>query len=107
MHGACPAKRVAPTWMLVSLLLVTAPIHAVAQTRDVRPATGTAVITGLVVSDDGDAKPVRKARVTCVGPDVPGRTTITDDAGRFVFAALTAGRYTITASKPAWITTSY
>ena len=78
-----------------------------AQVRDVRAAAGTAAITGVVVSDDVDAKPVRKARVTCGGSDVPGHTTITDDAGRFVFTGLTAGRYTIAASKPTWITTTY
>ena len=53
---------------------------------------GTAVLSGIVVSDDAEARPVRKARVTCSSPNVSGNTTITDDGGRFVFAGLPAGR---------------
>jgi hypothetical protein len=89
------------------LVLGVLEVPAAAQTRDVRATAGTAVITGIVVSDDPEAKPVRKARVTCGAPDVPGHTTITDDAGRFVFAGLPAGRYTVSASKPTWVTMSY
>jgi carboxypeptidase family protein len=76
--------------------------------RDARgPVRGTAVLSGIVVSDDAEARPVRKARVTCGSPDVPGHTTITDEGGRFVFARLPAGRYMVGASKAAWVTTSY
>ncbi|HEX9365803.1 MAG TPA: carboxypeptidase-like regulatory domain-containing protein, partial [Vicinamibacterales bacterium] len=76
-----------------------------AQTRDARAAArGTAVLSGVVVSDDADARPVRKARVTCSSPDVSGHTTITDDGGRFMFAGLPAGRFTVAASKAAWVT---
>ncbi len=76
--------------------------------RDARgPARGAAVISGVVVSDDADARPVPKARVTCSSPDVSGHTTITDAGGRFVFIGLPAGRYTVGASKTAWVTTSY
>jgi hypothetical protein len=92
---------------VLGLLGALVPAGVTAQTRDVRTSAGTAVITGVVVSDDADAKPVRKARVTYGGPDAQGNTTITDDQGRFVFAGLPAGRYTIAASKPTWITTSY
>ncbi|HTM27454.1 MAG TPA: carboxypeptidase-like regulatory domain-containing protein [Vicinamibacterales bacterium] len=78
------------------------------QARDPRATIrGTAAISGVVVSDDGEARPVRKARVTCGSPDASGRTTITDDGGRFVFDGLPAGRYTVTASKPAWVTIAY
>ena len=92
---------------VLGILGLLAPMPAFAQIRDLRPVAGTGVITGVVVSDDADAKPVRKARVTCGGADVAGQSTITDDAGRFVFEGLMAGRYTITASKATWITTSY
>jgi uncharacterized protein (DUF2141 family) len=79
-----------------------------AQTRDARgPVRGTAVISGVVVSDDAEARPVRKARVTCSSPDVSGHTTITDDRGRFVFTGLPAGRYSVGASKVAWVAVSY
>jgi len=79
-----------------------------AQVRDTTGAAhGTGIISGIVVSADQEARPVRKARVTCGSQDVPGHTTITDDAGRFVFVGLTAGRYTIAASKASWVTMAY
>lgn len=98
----------------VSVLRVLAVLAALSgpaageQARDIRgPVRGTGVISGVVVSDDVEARPVRKARVTCGSPDVTGNTTITDDAGRFAFAGLPAGRYTVTASKASWVTMSY
>ena len=95
--------------MLTVLVFVALMAHdATAQTRDTRGAIrGTGVISGVVVSDDAEARPVRKARVTCGSPDVPGNTTMTDDGGRFVFAGLRAGRYTITASKASWVEVAY
>jgi uncharacterized protein (DUF2141 family) len=93
--------------MLLAVFMMLTQTGAT-QTRDARgPVRGTAVISGVVVSDDAEARPVRKARVTCGSPDSPGHTTITDDAGRFVFADLPAGRYTVNASKVAWVATSY
>lgn len=90
------------------LIAALAPPAAGGQTRDARgSARGTGVISGVVVSDDAEARPVRKARVTCSGPDAAGSTTMTDDTGRFVFAGLPAGRYTVTASKASWVTTAY
>ncbi len=89
------------------LLLIVLPSTAAAQTRDVRASAGGGSISGVVLSADVEAAPVRKARVTCTGPDAPGRTTITDERGRFSFAGLPAGRYTIAASKPTWVTTAY
>lgn len=80
----------------------------VAPSRDARgPVRGTAVISGVVVSDDAEARPVRKARVTCSSPDASGHTTITDDRGRFVFTGLPAGRYSVGASKVAWVAVSH
>jgi uncharacterized protein (DUF2141 family) len=78
------------------------------QPRDVRaPSRGAAIISGVVVSDDVEARPVRHARVMCSAPNVPGQTAITDDRGRFVFAGLPAGRYLVGATKTAWITAWY
>jgi hypothetical protein len=90
------------------LLVALASQSSAGQVRDPRATNrGTAAISGVVVSDDDEARPVRKARVTCGSPDASGRTTITDDGGRFVFDGLPAGRYTVTASKPAWVTIAY
>lgn len=67
---------------------------------------GTAVIRGVVISSDANPKPIRRARVALSG--VPGgRIVITDDAGGFVFDALPAGRYTVAASKPAYLPAEY
>jgi len=70
--------------------------------------TGTASITGTVVSDDGPAQPIRRANVVLVSSDgAPRRSETTDDNGVFAFRDLTAGRYALSASKSAWLTTNY
>lgn len=77
--------------------------------RDPRAAAvGTAVLTGTVISADAEARPVRRARVACSAPELgAGLTTITDDRGRFTFARLPAGRYTIVVTRDAWVATAY
>ncbi len=76
--------------------------------RDVRTvARGTSTISGVVVADDNDAKPVRHARVMLKGAEAAGATTVTDDRGRFAFTGLPAGRFELTASKDGWITAAY
>src|SRR5947209_6389307 len=94
--------------LLAALAIVElrAQAPAVVQERDVRPVAATATIAGVVVSDDADARPVRKARVTCSGP-AGGATTITDEAGRFIFPDLPPGRYTVAAFKATWVATAY
>jgi uncharacterized protein (DUF2141 family) len=80
--------------------------------RDSTPAVpqpaGTGAITGVVVSDDAAASPVRRVVVTinCTEPRV-GRTGVTDDAGRFAFLGLPAGRYSVAATKPGYIAARY
>jgi uncharacterized protein (DUF2141 family) len=93
---------------VLTVLTVLCPAVATAQTRDTAARVrGTAVISGMVVSDDAEARPVRKARVTCGGAGLRGQTTITDDHGRFSFTGLVPGRYIVTASKDAWVMVSY
>jgi hypothetical protein len=71
--------------------------------------TGTSSISGVVVSDDTDPKPIRRVTVTVTTDSSPsgGRVAITDDSGRFVVPGLPAGRYLVTANKPAYLTTAY
>jgi uncharacterized protein (DUF2141 family) len=86
-----------------------------AQPRDTRTAAaalaavpaGTSAISGTVgVAGVGTA--ARRARVTLgVAGGGPSRTTTTDDNGRFVFAGLLAGRYTLSASKPGHVSVSF
>jgi len=76
------------------------------QPRDLPAAAHSGgAISGVIVSDDLDARPVRHARVTLTGPEAS--TAITDERGRFMFVNLPAGRYQIAATKTAWIATSY
>ena len=71
-------------------------------------ATGTAVVSGTVVTNDSTPVPIRRARVT-LRPDITsnGWSATTDDQGRFVFRGVAAGRLTLEVSKASWLTTSY
>ena len=70
--------------------------------------TGSGALSGTVVADDTGATPLRRAIVTlvCQDPRV-GVTAVTDDAGRFAFSDLPTGRYSLTATKPAYLTTRF
>lgn len=78
-------------------------------TRDAaeQTAIGAGGITGTVVLE-GAGTPVRRARVSLAGPELRGgRSTFTDDQGRFSFQALPTGRFTITASKAGFVDITY
>jgi protocatechuate 3,4-dioxygenase beta subunit len=68
----------------------------------------TGGMTGVVVSDETPPRPVRRATVSLVAPDlgVP-LSTVTDDEGRFAFAGVPAGHYAVVASKPAYVGAFY
>ena len=80
--------------------------------RDVRdlsapPVVGTGSVSGVIVMA-GAGQPARKTRVTLSGMELRGgRSTTTDDQGRFSFTALPAGRYTLNANKPGHLPVSY
>ena len=99
--------------MLTSLLCVALSIIASAQapSRDagpVTPTSGTASIAGIVLDDQQPPVAVRRAVVTVAGAElVPSRSAITDDDGRFLIGVLPAGRFTITVSRGAFVTSSY
>ena len=67
---------------------------------------GTASIAGIVIVL-GTGAPARHARVSLSGDTVRGRSVTTDDRGRYAFAALPAGRFTLSASKPGHLNVSY
>ncbi len=72
------------------------------------PRTGTAVLSGSVVTDEQTPQPIRRAAVTVVNTDASlTRTTYTNDAGRFSLTGLPAGRYTLAASKAPFLRASY
>jgi hypothetical protein len=68
---------------------------------------GKGSISGTVVVA-GSGQPARRARVSLSGNDVGGgRSTTTDDQGRFVFNALPEGRFNLSASKPGHVSGTY
>lgn len=103
---------------LVLALLVGVPSAALAQrgnrpTRDAAAsaptvAAGTASISGVVRALD-TGRPVRRARVwvTSGSGPVNARATTTGDDGRFELKELAEGRYTLSVSKPGYVTLAY
>jgi hypothetical protein len=97
----------------LSLALAAPPGAQTAPPRDVRagvqaPApVGTAQVTGAVTMA-GTGQPARKTRVTLSGTEIRGtRSATTDDQGRFSFTALPAGRYSLSANRPGYLSISY
>jgi hypothetical protein len=72
------------------------------------PVTGTAVISGRLVTDDATPSPVRRARVMLNSTEGgAGFTIIGDDEGRFSFPGLPAGRYLLSARKDGYLRANY
>jgi protocatechuate 3,4-dioxygenase beta subunit len=71
------------------------------------PSAGTAFIDGVVVSADL-GRPVRRAavRLSPVTPGPPYSTT-SDDAGRFRFESVSAGQFTLSATKPGYLESTF
>ena len=98
------------TLLMAAAIVSVAPVSAAQpqQPRDaaaLRAKPGTALIGGIVTSD---GRPLRRALVTLSGSAVTGSVQVTtDDSGRFAFPDLPAGRYTITAEKPAYVRAYY
>jgi carboxypeptidase family protein len=67
---------------------------------------GTSVISGRVLTAD-TGRPVKRARVIVSGGGRGGRTTTTDDQGRYQVGELTAGSYNVTASKNGFVDSVY
>lgn len=76
--------------------------------RDMPPAkTGTARIRGRVLAAD-NGQPVRRASIRLSSPEMPqGRSTATDQDGRYEFRDLPAGRYMVSAMKTGYVTISF
>ena len=71
------------------------------------PTTGSATLSGRVLRGDTGSV-VKHATVRLAGQDTRDRRTVqTDDTGRYQFTDLQAGRYTVTVSKPGFITLAY
>jgi uncharacterized protein (DUF2141 family) len=104
-------RRRPQVWVFLALAACTVALTAQAQqpARDGARAAGTARLSGVVVTYDPVASPVRGATVTLaeVAGGLSKQTTDTDENGAFTFAELPAGRYDVSAIKAAYLKTSY
>ena len=95
---------------LASVVVVSASAQTVSPVRDAdrAPTIGAASVSGHVVTDEPGARPVRRAVVSLRGDGLrPNRGAITDDDGGFRIGNLPAGRFTLTVSRPSFITSAY
>jgi uncharacterized protein (DUF2141 family) len=93
-------------WYVALLCVAVAFGHP--RQADVRPpASKGGMITGRVVTWDTTGHPVPRAAVRLVATRGENTLCITDDQGRFTFTNLRAGRYALTVSKPAFVTSYY
>jgi hypothetical protein len=71
-----------------------------------RPQVGTAIVSGVVVTDESPARPLRRVRVALLSADLRAPvSTTSDDEGRFVLKSVVAGHYTVMASRPGYVDT--
>ncbi len=102
--------------MKTSLLIATtaaligaSPSQQIARDTSPAPPAGTAVIAGTVLLGPTGTEPSRRTRVTLNSSDrgIAGRTTTTDDMGRFTFRDVPAGRFAVQAVRPGYLSSSY
>jgi protocatechuate 3,4-dioxygenase beta subunit len=80
----------------------------VRDTRAVEPKGGPGSVAGVVLAADGSNRPIPRARVSLRPLEArQDFATISDAAGRFAFPRVPAGRFTMTVSKPAYLTAHY
>lgn len=91
----------------VFVLLGSVIVGAQAPRRDVAPVkVGSGVVRGRVLSAV-DKSPIRKARVGVSGGATERDPVYSDGEGRFEIGALPAGRYSVTAAKAGFATTTF
>lgn len=70
-------------------------------------APAASVLAGIVVAAD-TGRPLRRVRVSLSGGDPPvARSVVTDEAGRFRFAGLPEGEFTVSAERPGFLKATY
>ena len=100
-------SRLALSAVIALLLQPTAAYAQPARDNQTRIGAGAATVTGVVLADDRDGRPLRRVRVSLTGTEIDlGRATVTGDDGAFTFSGLPAGRYNVTAAKDGYVTMS-
>jgi len=92
-------------WLLLSIVL-----GFQTPSRDVpNPSrTGTGIIAGTVLTDDAEARPIRRVVVTLTAAGIPlPRSAQTDETGRFTFVGIPSGNYTLQAARVGYVTAYY
>ena len=108
MKSASLIATVGPFALAITAVTVTAQGRG-GQPRATGPMTGTASLSGVVITDDLDGRPIRRAAVSLGVPGDSRRqwVTSTDDNGRFAFAGLPSGNFTLFAAKPGYVRAYY
>ena len=83
----------------------SAPAQLPGRDRPIVPTpVGTALVAGTVTTDGEKPLPLRRARVVLVNAEINfSQTIVTDETGRFAFGNVPAGRFTLMASKEAYV----
>jgi hypothetical protein len=98
-------RAFALSWIFLAVLYAQQPPP---RDNDVKPTFGTASISGVVVTDEPQPRPVRRAIITLTGAGLtPNRGAITDEEGRFTLSNLPAGHFTLMAERATFITSVY
>ncbi|HZP49494.1 MAG TPA: carboxypeptidase-like regulatory domain-containing protein [Vicinamibacterales bacterium] len=93
--------------LAAALLLGPQQIRPPQQQQQTAPPEGTATIRGHVFAGD-TGQPLRKAQVRIFAGEIrENRLATTDANGAYEFTGVRPGRYTISASKGSYVTTSY
>ena len=92
------------TFVAAMALVMTCTAVTVAEWQ----SRGTAVVSGVIVTDAANPQPVRRATVRLTGDaGTSGRLAGTDDNGKFSFDGLSAGTYMLSATKPGYVQAFY
>jgi uncharacterized protein (DUF2141 family) len=108
------ALRLFAAVALAASVLAVPLVQARQQTRDqmqtprAAPGIAKSGLSGVIMTDEATPQPIKRAQVTIVSPESSfSKSVVTNDAGRFAFTGLPAGRYTLSANKPAFLRTAY
>jgi uncharacterized protein (DUF2141 family) len=94
---------------VICLLTLLAAVGAAQTVRDARQESrGTAIVRGVVFSQEAQPRPLRRASVQLSSDALMSpRVIITGDDGRFVFADLPAGQYSIEVRRSGYMPQKY